>query len=141
MEEKISIRKNALDVAETVVSLLCLVGVVVYLILAWGNIPDRIPGHYNALGEVDHWSSKTSLIVLPIISWGLFGFITLVERYPVEGGEAWHLDLYRIGDAGELEFLGLDEGAAVLWLGAQPQPAPWPARRGGSTRSARPWRR
>ena len=39
---------------------------------------------------------------------------TLVERYPVEGGEAWHLDLYRIGDAGELEFLGLDEGAAVL---------------------------
>lgn len=31
--------------------------------------------------------------------------------------------------------------AAVLWLGAQPQPAPWPARRGGSTRSARPWRR
>lgn len=55
---------------------------------------------------------------------------TLVERYPVEGGEAWHLDLYRIGDAGELEFLGLDEGAAVLWLvewperGAAALPAP-----------------
>ena len=55
---------------------------------------------------------------------------TLVERYPVEGGEAWHLDLYRIGDAGELEFLGLDEGAAVLWLvewperGATALPAP-----------------
>ena len=55
---------------------------------------------------------------------------TLVERYPVEGGEAWHLDLYRIGDAGELEFLGLDEGAAVLWLvewperGASALPAP-----------------
>ncbi|MGJ7901414.1 tRNA (adenosine(37)-N6)-threonylcarbamoyltransferase complex ATPase subunit type 1 TsaE [Lysobacter sp. 1R34A] len=42
---------------------------------------------------------------------------TLVERYPLaEGGEAWHLDLYRIGDAGELEFLGLDGGEAVLWL-------------------------
>ena len=46
---------------------------------------------------------------------------TLVERYPVEGGEAWHLDLYRIGDAGELEFLGLDEGAAVLWLVEWPE--------------------
>ena len=34
---------------------------------------------------------------------------TLVERYPLAaGGEAWHLDLYRIGDGGELEFLGLD---------------------------------
>ena len=82
MEEKIEIRKNALDVIETVVSLLCLVGVIVYLLLAWGSIPDRVPGHYNALGEVDHWSNKSSLIVLPIISWLIFGFITLVERYP-----------------------------------------------------------
>ena len=51
---------------------------------------------------------------------------TLVERYPVEGGEAWHLDLYRIGDAGELEFLGLDEGAAELWL------VEWPERGQGA---------
>lgn len=42
---------------------------------------------------------------------------TLVERYPLaSGGEALHLDLYRIGDAGELEFLGLDEPDAALWL-------------------------
>jgi tRNA threonylcarbamoyladenosine biosynthesis protein TsaE len=41
---------------------------------------------------------------------------TLVERYPIEGGEAWHLDLYRLGDAGELDFLGLDEAVATLWL-------------------------
>ncbi|MCD9097805.1 tRNA (adenosine(37)-N6)-threonylcarbamoyltransferase complex ATPase subunit type 1 TsaE [Luteimonas fraxinea] len=41
---------------------------------------------------------------------------TLVERYPVDGGEALHLDLYRIGDAGELDFLGLDDIDAALWL-------------------------
>jgi len=42
---------------------------------------------------------------------------TLVERYPLTGDEeAWHLDLYRIGDAGELEFLGLDGDEATLWL-------------------------
>lgn len=52
---------------------------------------------------------------------------TLVERYPlVSGGEALHLDLYRIGDAGELEFLGLDDADARLWL------VEWPERgRGG----------
>ena len=48
---------------------------------------------------------------------------TLVERYPLaSGGEALHLDLYRIGNAGELEFLGLDDVDARLWL------VEWPAR-------------
>ena len=55
---------------------------------------------------------------------------TLVERYPIvdsrlpEGGEALHLDLYRIGEAGELEFLGLDGAEAALWL------VEWPERGG-----------
>jgi tRNA threonylcarbamoyladenosine biosynthesis protein TsaE len=51
---------------------------------------------------------------------------TLVERYPLDdGGDAVHLDLYRIGDPGELEFLGLDAGEGSLWL------VEWPER-GGS---------
>lgn len=48
---------------------------------------------------------------------------TLVERYPVGGGEAWHLDLYRIGQAAELDFLGLDEAEVVLWLVEWPEKA------------------
>ena len=52
---------------------------------------------------------------------------TLVERYPLaDGREAWHLDLYRIGDPGELEFLGLDPDEAALWL------IEWPERGAGS---------
>lgn len=50
---------------------------------------------------------------------------TLVERYPIPGGEALHLDLYRIGGAGELEFLGLDDAGAALWL------VEWPERGAG----------
>jgi tRNA threonylcarbamoyladenosine biosynthesis protein TsaE len=50
---------------------------------------------------------------------------TLVERYPLAGGaEALHLDLYRIGDGAELEFLGLDDADAELWL------VEWPERGG-----------
>ena len=50
---------------------------------------------------------------------------TLVERYPLpDGGEALHLDLYRIGDAAELEFLGIDPGDGSLWL------VEWPERGG-----------
>ena len=49
---------------------------------------------------------------------------TLVERYSLDDGEAFHLDLYRIADAGELEFLGLDPADGVLWL------VEWPERGG-----------
>lgn len=51
---------------------------------------------------------------------------TLVERYPLGQGEALHLDLYRIGDGAELEFLGLDDVQAALWL------VEWPERGGAS---------
>ena len=52
---------------------------------------------------------------------------TLVERYPLrDGDDAVHLDLYRIGDPGELEFLGLDAGEGALWL------IEWPERGGTS---------
>lgn len=52
---------------------------------------------------------------------------TLVERYPLPaGGEALHLDLYRIGDAAELDFLGLDDIDPVLWL------VEWPERGAGA---------
>ena len=34
---------------------------------------------------------------------------SLLERYTVNDRDAFHLDLYRIADAGELEWLGLDE--------------------------------
>ncbi|CAN5162745.1 tRNA (adenosine(37)-N6)-threonylcarbamoyltransferase complex ATPase subunit type 1 TsaE [soil metagenome] len=47
---------------------------------------------------------------------------TLVERYPVGGGEAVHMDLYRIANGSELEFLGLDAVAdARLWLVEWPE--------------------
>ena len=52
---------------------------------------------------------------------------SLVERYSLAKGEAVHMDLYRIAEAAELEFLGLDDLAAQarLWL------VEWPER-GGS---------
>ncbi|MBD8880460.1 MULTISPECIES: tRNA (adenosine(37)-N6)-threonylcarbamoyltransferase complex ATPase subunit type 1 TsaE [Rhodanobacter] len=33
---------------------------------------------------------------------------SLIEGYAAQGRPAWHLDLYRIADPGELEWLGLD---------------------------------
>jgi len=51
---------------------------------------------------------------------------TLVERYHGADCELLHLDLYRIADVGELEFLGLDELNPRLWL------VEWPERAGNA---------
>lgn len=79
----------------------------------------------------DLGAGKSTLARAMLRALGVVGAIrsptyTLVERYPLDGGgEALHLDLYRIADAGELEFLGLAGAEAALWL------VEWPER-GGS---------
>ena len=76
----------------------------------------------------DLGAGKSSLARALLRELGVMGAIrsptyTLVERYPVPGGEAAHLDLYRLGDAAELDFLGLDGLAAdaTLWLVEWPE--------------------
>jgi len=55
---------------------------ILFLIVNWGNIPDKVPGHFNAAGEVDRWGSKYELITLPIIALLLFVIMSLVEKIP-----------------------------------------------------------
>ncbi len=57
---------------------------------------------------------------------------SLVEGYDAEGQPAWHLDLYRIADPAELEWLGLDALAdpAALVL------VEWPERGAGALPAA-----
>lgn len=88
------------------------------------------PAHAVAYLQGDLGAGKSTLARAWLRALGVAGAIrsptyTLVERYPLPaGGAALHLDLYRIADAGELEFLGLDDAQATLWL------VEWPERGG-----------
>lgn len=48
-----------------------IVGVLLFLILSWPDIPERIPMHYNFAGEVNSWGGKSSL-------WWLTGLMVLL---------------------------------------------------------------
>ena len=51
--------KNTL--ADTVMEYICrilLIGTLIYLIVRWNALPEQIPVHYNAAGEIDGWGGK-----------------------------------------------------------------------------------
>ena len=68
-----------------IVDILCLLLMVTstfYLIVHLGDVPDRIPRHYNWAGQVDGWMDKSFVWVHPALMWGLFVLISIVEMFP-----------------------------------------------------------
>ena len=94
--------------------------------------PDKAVVHLHG----DLGAGKSSFARAFLRAMGVEGTIrsptyTLVERYPLaDGREALHLDLYRIGDPGELEFLGIEADPVALWL------VEWPGRGDGALPAA-----
>ncbi|WP_348824546.1 SdpI family protein [Flavobacterium aestuarii] len=39
----------------------------VYLAFIWNSLPEKVPTHWNKLGEIDHWGDKSSLIGVPFM--------------------------------------------------------------------------
>lgn len=91
-----------------------------------GLLAARQPGPAVVYLRGDLGAGKSTLARAWLRSLGVTGTIrsptyTLVERYPLDDSEALHLDLYRIGSGAELEFLGLDDARAWLWLVEWPE--------------------
>ncbi|EGQ26347.1 hypothetical protein HMPREF9372_1627 [Sporosarcina newyorkensis 2681] len=53
-----------------------------YLLLHWNRLPDQIPAHFGANGEVDRWGSKFELFILPAIALFLWIGLSVLEKYP-----------------------------------------------------------
>ena len=94
-------------------------------------LADVLPPEFVIYLHGDLGAGKTSLARALLRGLGWTGSIksptySLVERYRIGEREVVHLDLYRIRDSAELEFLGLDDlaGREVLWL------VEWPERGG-----------
>jgi uncharacterized membrane protein len=64
-----------------------------YILYYLPQLPDEVPIHLNARGEVDGWGSPWLMLLLPMIGLGLWIGLSLVQRnpemynYPVELNE------------------------------------------------------
>ena len=101
-----------------------------------GRLARSLPARAVVYLHGDLGAGKSTLARALLRALGVTGAIrsptyTLVEPYALAaGGQALHLDLYRIGNPGELEFLGLDPTEARLWL------VEWPERGVGALPAA-----
>lgn len=54
----------------------------IYLGIIWGSLPNQVPIHWNALGEIDRYGSKFTLFLLPIFMPGsIYLTFTLIQRF------------------------------------------------------------
>jgi len=55
----------------------------------WGRVPDRVPVHWNVVGEVDRYGSRAEgLLVLPVVALGLWILLAVVPRFDQTGNLA-----------------------------------------------------
>ena len=64
------------------ISVICIIGSVIYVISEYQHLPDTIPIHFNALGEADNWGSKTTVFISPGIGILIFIALYFVSKYP-----------------------------------------------------------
>lgn len=67
------------------IAILLFLAVIIYTLFQWNQLPEQVPIHFNGAGEVDNFGSKWVLLLLPMISAGLFALLGFLERHP-----EWH---------------------------------------------------
>ena len=55
------------NISREITSLLLVVLSFAYLFFIWKDLPDEVPIHWNAKGEIDRYGSKGTLILLPLL--------------------------------------------------------------------------
>lgn len=56
---------------------------IVFIIVQWKHIPGQIPAHYGALGEIDKWGNRNSILWLPVTAVILYFPLSAVYLHPV----------------------------------------------------------
>lgn len=55
----------------------------IYLVYLWNDLPETVPTHWNIKGEIDAWSSKKTLILipfaLPVLTYLILSLIPIID--------------------------------------------------------------
>ncbi|MGR3762922.1 DUF1648 domain-containing protein [Rossellomorea sp. NS-SX7] len=79
---KIELSKTKIEWIWDIIGYSIYLGSILFLIYKWNEIPDKVPAHFNALGEVDRWGSKMELLILPVIGAFVAVLMQVIEKFP-----------------------------------------------------------
>ena len=70
-----------------IATIVVLIAMIIYPVLIWNILPEKLPMHYNAAGEIDRYGSRAELFILPATGLFMYGLLTLVAFFP----SAWNI--------------------------------------------------
>lgn len=79
---KLDIEKPTVAKAFDVLVIALFAAALVYLLVQWSQLPNRIPAHFGVDGEVDRYGSSMELLLLPIIGIVMWMGMWILEKYP-----------------------------------------------------------
>lgn len=79
---KLKIQLDNVDVLVEIISLVAVLLLIFLPLYYYGDLPDRIPTHFNASGAADSYSGKSSIFILPIIGASLYIGMYWLNKYP-----------------------------------------------------------
>lgn len=69
-----------------IAGVIILLSLISYVALQWGDLPEKIPTHYNFSGQADAWGSKSALLYLPgaaLLVWILLTVVSFSLRFGI----------------------------------------------------------
>lgn len=76
------LKYTKLQIALEIIGILVITGMIIFVCVRFNQLPEKIPGHYNAMGEVNRWGNKREIFTVPIVSIILYAFITVITFFP-----------------------------------------------------------
>ncbi len=76
------IKRGKFDIILNALCLIMLIGTIIFLIIVWYKIPYKVPMHHDFAGNINRWGSKSEVIILPVMTWIMYVFMTTIEKFP-----------------------------------------------------------
>ncbi|MCB0495276.1 MAG: DUF1648 domain-containing protein [Cyclobacteriaceae bacterium] len=79
---KLDIKLEFIDLLIEIIGAIALIIMIALLIMNYGDLPETIPIHFNASGEVNGWSHKSAIWTLPTIGAIVYVVLFALNKSP-----------------------------------------------------------